>query len=64
VGDVVAVVLNGFDALHLLWDAGVMFQHLQQSFGAQLNVIGLLAEEDKEIFLARHQALQKSGHLS
>jgi hypothetical protein len=63
VGDVVAVVLDGFDALHLLGHPGVVIEHLQERFGARMNVLGLPVEQVEETAFVRQQSLQKSRHV-
>ena len=51
-------MLDSLDALYLFRDPCVMLQHLKQCLGAQLDIVGLLAEENEEVFLTRHQPLQ------
>ncbi len=62
VGDFVTLVLDGLHSLDLLGDASVVLQHAGESIGAADDVFGLFAEEDEEIPIARHEALQESGH--
>jgi hypothetical protein len=62
-GDVVAVVLDGLDALHLLGDSSVVREHLEKSFGADDDVVGLLVEKVKKTLFARQKALQESRHV-
>src|SRR5208337_695222 len=64
VGDFVALMLDGLDALDLLGDAGVMLQHLSEGLGAGDDVFCLLLKEDEKIPVARHEALQKSRHVT
>src|SRR6266403_2637966 len=64
VGDFVTLVLDGLHSLDLLGDASVVLQHAGKSIGAADDVFGLFAEEDEEIPIARHEALQESGHVT
>src|SRR5208337_2619833 len=64
VGDFVALVFDGFHALHLFRHAGVVFEHVGESVGAVNDICGLFAEEDEEISIPRHEPLQESGHVT
>ena len=61
-GDFVAFVLDGLNALDLFGDAGVVREHFHESFGADVDIFGLLGEKVEEALFARHEALQKSVH--
>jgi len=56
-------MLESFDDLHLLGDAGVMLEHFEQGVGAFVDVGGLFGKEAEKPLLARQQALQKSSHV-
>ena len=56
-------MLESFDDLHLLGDAGVMLEHFEQGVGAFVDVGGLFSKEAEKPLLARQQALQKSSHV-
>ena len=62
-GDFVALVLDGFDALHLFRHAGVVVQHLEERFGAHVNVFGLRVKQVEETPFLRQEPLQKSRHV-
>jgi hypothetical protein len=57
-------MLESFDDLDLLGDAGVMLEHFEQSFGAFVDVVGLFGKEVKKALFARQKALQKPRHVS
>jgi hypothetical protein len=62
VGDFVAFMLDGLDALDLFGDTSVVREHFHQGFGADVDILGLLSEEVEKTLFARHQPLQKSVH--
>jgi hypothetical protein len=63
VRDLVALVLDGLDGLHLFRDASVMREHLLvERFGSHNDVFGLLGEKIEETLFARQKALQESRH--
>src|SRR5882762_3735170 len=62
VGELIAFMLDGFDDLHLLRDAGVMREHCQQGFGADVDIRSLFGEKVEEPRFVRHKPLQKSWH--
>src|SRR5208337_220566 len=64
VRELVALVLDGLDTLDLLGDTGVMLQHLGEGLSAGDDVFCLLLKEDEKIPIARHEALQKSWHVT
>jgi len=59
----ITFMLESFDDLHLLGDAGVMLEHFEQGVGAFVDVGGLFGKEAEKPLLARQQALQKSSHV-
>src|SRR5216684_4804677 len=61
-GNLVAFMLKGFDDLHLLRDAGVMREHLEQSISPGMDIRCLFAKEVKETLFARQESLQESVH--
>ena len=58
VSDLVALVLDGFDILDLLGHGGVVRKHLEEGFGAGVDVLGLLDEEIEKPFFTRQKPLQ------
>ena len=64
VRELVALVLDGLDDLNLLGDTGVMLQHLGEGLSAGDDVFCLLLKENEKIAIARHEALQKSWHVT
>lgn len=62
VGNFVAFVLDGFDALHLLGHAGVVREHFDKGFGAVVDVFGLLGEKVEETLFTRQKPVQDSVH--
>jgi hypothetical protein len=62
VRDLVALVLDGLDGLHLFRDASVMREHLLERFSSHDDVFGLLGEKIEETLFARQKALQESRH--
>jgi hypothetical protein len=64
VGNFIAGVFDGFDVLYLLYDAGIVLQHLRECHSAQNYVFRLLLEENKEIRSLRHKPLQETRHVS
>ena len=62
-GDLVALMLDGLDGLHLFGDTCVVREHLLEGFGSDNDVFGLLGEKVEEALFTRKKALQKSRHL-
>ena len=62
VGDFVAIVFDSLDALDLFWNAGVVFEHLDEGLGPGHDIFGLLLEQNEKIPVMRHEPLQKSRH--
>jgi len=53
VRDLVPLMLDGLDGLHLFRDASVMREHLLERFGSRDDVFGLLGEKVEEALFAR-----------
>lgn len=49
----ITFMLESFDDLHLLGDAGVMLEHFEQGVGAFVDVGGLFGKEAEKPLLAR-----------
>src|SRR5258707_1163481 len=62
VGNLVALVLDGFDNLHLLRHTGVVRQHFMQGVGPYMDIRCLFGEKVEETNFARQKPLQKSWH--
>src|SRR6266850_6263457 len=62
VGNLVALVLNGLNGLHLLGHARVVRKHLLKRFGSNDDIFSLFCEKAEETLFARQKALQKSRH--
>src|SRR5258706_10227821 len=62
VGNLVALVLDGFDDLHLLRHTGVVRQHFMQGVGPDMDIPCLFGEKVEETNFARQKPLQNSWH--
>ncbi len=63
VGNLVAIVLDSFDDLHLFRHPGVVRKHSIQGFSPHMDIGCLFCKEVKETLFARQEPLQKSWHL-
>jgi hypothetical protein len=60
VRNLVAVMLDGFDALHLFRHARVVFEHLYERVRSHDDVLRLLLKQNEEIPIMWRKSLQKS----